>query len=80
MTEPEDLAPLSGVVDVEPRVAERVRLRAQNVLARERRLAAHPWLARAEHVYSGGIEPLFVAGAVAGYLAWTVQQLMLLHP
>lgn len=80
MTDLHDLAPLSGTADVDPRVAEGIRLRAQNVLSRERRLSARPWLARAERVYSGGVEPLVVAGAVAGYLAWTVHQLMLMHP
>ena len=76
----DELAPLAGSADVEPRASERMRLRAQNVLSRERRLAQRPWLARAERIYSGGIEPLFVASTVAGYLAWAVHQLMLMHP
>lgn len=76
----EKLATLSSRADVGTRASKRIRERAQNVLAHERRLAAHPWLARFDRFYSDVVEPLVVIVAAAGYLVWTVQQVFFAHP
>lgn len=68
------------VRDVDARTAEEVRRRARNLLAHERRLAARPWLRRADHVYGRYLEPALVAIATSAYLLWAVKVVMGLQP
>ena len=58
--------------DLDDLAAERVRRRAQSVLAAERRLAERPWLVPVAHAWSRVVAPVLVAGAVGGYLTWAV--------
>lgn len=58
--------------EMDARMAERVRLRAQAVRAQEERLAARPWLAAGARAWRGVLEPAVVGGAVAAYLTWAV--------
>lgn len=69
------LAPLGELPrpDVDDVTRERIRRRAQAVLARERDLAARPWLRRADRAYSRVIEPLVVAATCSVYLAWALK-------
>jgi hypothetical protein len=50
--------------------AERVRRRAQAILAEERRLLERPWLRAARRAFQQAIAPTAVAGTVAVYLIW----------
>jgi hypothetical protein len=53
-------------------MAERVRRRAQAVLAEERRLLGHPLRRRAARAW-GRVEPLVVAAACVVYLVWAIE-------
>lgn len=61
--------------DVSFHEAEKIRRRAQALLAQERHLATHPWLAQAAHLWNGLLEPALAAGVVSVYLAWLLQTL-----
>jgi hypothetical protein len=53
-------------------MAERVRRRAQAVLAEERRLVGHPLRRNAARTW-GRVEPVLVAAACVVYLVWAVE-------
>ena len=54
-------------------LSERVRRRAQSVLAAEKRLAARPWLVPVERVWSRALYPALVTSAVGSYLVWAIR-------
>lgn len=58
------------VADVDPRLAARIRGRAEIVLRHERHLAERPGLRRASRLYSRLVEPTVVAGLCIGYAYW----------
>jgi hypothetical protein len=58
------------VADVDPRLAARIRGRAEVVLRHEERLAGRPGLRRASRMYSRVVEPAVVAGLCIGYVYW----------
>ena len=70
------LVPFDGSLDgpvpgsLDDLSAERVRRRAQAVLAAEKRLAARPWLIPVERVWSRALYPALVTSAVGSYLFW----------
>jgi len=83
MSEHDDDSVLSQVgalpeIDVDARVSERIRRRAQSVLAHNARLARRPWLARADRVYTRVIEPPLVLAACVIYLVWAFQNVLAL--
>jgi hypothetical protein len=57
---------------VDDLTGERVRRRAQAILDGERRLAARPWLRPAANLWSRGLAPALLLGAVGVYLWWAV--------
>lgn len=56
--------------DVDPRLAARIRGRAEIVLRHEHRLVERPGLRRASRVYSRLVEPTVVAGMCIAYAYW----------
>lgn len=60
--------------------AERVRRRAQDALAAERRLGRWPWLPPLVRFGERGLLPLSLSAAVAVYLIWAVRFTSALYP
>ena len=80
MSSEDETLPVLPDHDIDPRVGERIRRRAQAALASERRLVDRPHLARASRFYSRAIEPTLVVGACIVYLDWAIRAtLALMH-
>jgi len=62
--------------DVGGEASARIRRRAHVALARSARLAQRPWLARADRVWNGAVEPALVGAAALVYLAWAVARVL----
>ena len=60
-------------LDLDDVAAERIRRRAQRVLAEERRLARRPWLRPVATFWSRAAVPALLTGTVSIYLLWAVE-------
>lgn len=58
--------------DIDPWRAEKIRRRSHEALKRAAALNSRPWRARAVRVYDRVLEPAFVCGVSAVYLAWAI--------
>jgi hypothetical protein len=58
--------------DIDPWRAEKIRRRSHEALKRAAALNSRPWLATTARIYNRVLEPAFVCGVSAVYLAWAI--------
>lgn len=66
--------------DLEPGAAERVRRKAQRVLASEAALRDRPWMRAFDRLWSRRLEPALLAGSSAYYLIWALATVAVTRP